>query len=360
MKTTSWLLLLGGALLLGLPMAGIWLAGLPVERYLEFPPTTHYIDPAPFSWTGFILLGLFEVLLYLPLWLALVTALRRPAPARHRFPWWGYAGLAGGAVAWWLAWTRYPWFSEWQDFTFTPLWIAYIVVINALTWRRGGRCMMTHEPVYFFSLFPLSALFWWFFEYLNRFVQNWFYLGVEAHHAWHYFWMATLPFSTVLPAVLGTEEWLAGWGYGERFRQARPLNAGRSRVLAMIVLVTGATGLFLTGIHPQVLFPLLWIAPLAFLAALRTLGGDATLFESVRTGDWSRIVRLAFAALICGFFWEMWNYHSLARWIYSVPYVYRYLLFEMPLLGFAGYLPFGLECGLAGELLRRRRMKGEV
>jgi hypothetical protein len=29
-----------------------------------------------------------------------------------------------------------------------------------------------------------------------------------------------------------------------------------------------------------------------------------------------------------------------------VPFVQRWPVFEMPLLGYTGYLPFGLECGL--------------
>jgi len=47
----------------------------------------------------------------------------------------------------------------------------------------------------------------------------------------------------------------------------------------------------------------------------------------------------------------MWNFYSLARWTYSVPLVHRFQIFEMPLLGYAGYLPFGLECVLAGSLM---------
>ena len=70
-----------------------------------------------------------------------------------------------------------------------------------------------------------------------------------------------------------------------------------------------------------------------------------------KRGDWRPVVSAALAALICGFFWEMWNYYSLARWTYSVPLVQRFPVFEMPLLGYAGYLPFGLECVVAGELL---------
>ena len=52
---------------------------------------------------------------------------------------------------------------------------------------------------------------------------------------------------------------------------------------------------------------------------------------------------LAFAALICGFFWEFWNYWAVPKWTYTVPYVGFFKIFEMPLLGYLGYLPFGLE-----------------
>jgi hypothetical protein len=54
--------------------------------------------------------------------------------------------------------------------------------------------------------------------------------------------------------------------------------------------------------------------------------------------------------VICGFFWEMWNLHSLAKWVYSIPYVHVGKVFEMPILGYAGYLPFGLECLFAAQL----------
>lgn len=47
--------------------------------------------------------------------------------------------------------------------------------------------------------------------------------------------------------------------------------------------------------------------------------------------------------LLCGFFWEFWNYYSSPKWIYEVPFVDFWHLFEMPLLGYLGYLPFALE-----------------
>ena len=41
----------------------------------------------------------------------------------------------------------------------------------------------------------------------------------------------------------------------------------------------------------------------------------------------------------------------MAKWEYAVPFVNRYRLFEMPALGYAGYLPFGLEVSVIGGLL---------
>jgi len=63
----------------------------------------------------------------------------------------------------------------------------------------------------------------------------------------------------------------------------------------------------------------------------------------------------ALAALLCGLFWEMWNFFSLARWEYSVPLVQRFHIFEMPILGYDGYLPFGLECLAVCQLVAELR-----
>ena len=67
-------------------------------------------------------------------------------------------------------------------------------------------------------------------------------------------------------------------------------------------------------------------------------------FGGIENGDWRYLFTWALAALFCGFFWEMWNFYSHAKWVYSVPYFQAFHIFEMPLLGYTGYLPFGLEC----------------
>ena len=338
-------------LLLGLPLTGVMLAGRPAGRYLEFPPVTRFIDHAPFSWTAFAVFTLLIVLSVSPFIIrAVMKKVDAPRTAMRPFPWWGWTACAALALFWTLAWTRFPLFNDIQSYTFVPPWLCYIVIINALTFTRTGTCMMLHRTGYFLLLFPVSAVFWWFFEYLNRFVQNWYYVGVQ-YSAVKYFVLATLSFSTVLPAVLGTRDLLLSFpGLRLRFHEWIMLKPQHPRLLALAVLAVSAGGLGLIGIYPDYLFPLLWVSPLLIIVALQALFGERHILYDISTGNWSVLVASIMSALICGFFWEMWNYYSLARWIYSVPLVHRFSIFEMPLLGYAGYLPFGLECAVIGNI----------
>lgn len=341
-----------GAVLLGLPLVGVVVSGQPVGRYLEFPPVTQYVEHAGFNWAVFAVLAVTILLAVGPFKIQVSIhslGMKRTGPER-RFPFWGWLGLAWIAWSWIVAWNRFPWMEMLQAHTFVPLWAGYIVVVNALTYRRRGICMLTHRPGYFLALFPLSAAFWWFFEYLNRFVQNWHYIGSQDFSPLEYLVYATLPFATVLPAVLGTHDLLATYPrLSAGLRNFWRLEIRRGKRAARDVLLPAAAGLALIGVWPDYLFPLLWLAPLMILVSLQILLGRPTVFSGVRNGDWRRIYLLAVSALICGFFWEMWNYHSAAKWIYSVPFVGRFRIFEMPILGYAGYLPFGLECAVVAD-----------
>jgi hypothetical protein len=375
--------------LVGLPLAGAVLAGLPLDQLTEFPPRSLYVRHAPFSWPVFVVLAAGILGVVLPLaWRVLRSQsqdTQRPTSnaqlptsngntttltggsrsvgrwvldvgcwaLKKPFPWWGWLALAFGGAAWVLAWTRFDWFAPLQRFTFTPLWIAYIVVVNAFTFRRTGRCLLLAQPGRLLLLAGVSAVFWWYFEYLNRFVQNWVYVNVGDFSPPAYALFATLPFATVLPAVAGTEELLATFP-----RLTAGLDACRP------VRLTPATGrglcafaaasLFCLPFFPNALFPLLWVAPALLLAGTAIWRGQPCVLDTLDSGDGRRLARLALAALACGFFWEMWNACSLAKWQYLVPYVNRFHLFEMPALGYAGYLPFGIECALVADVLLRR------
>ena len=157
----------------------------------------------------------------------------------------------------------------------------------------------------------------------------------------------------MLPAVAAVAEWLST----QPGLQARLVTGPvwpwiAQRATGIALMIGGAAALILTGAWPQQFYPALWAAPLALLLGIGIAHQRAGVWTEIARGDWRRTGTFALAALICGFFWELWNYHSLAKWIYTVPYADRWHLFEMPALGYLGYLPFGLECLLVIECLR--------
>lgn len=323
----------------------------------------------PFSWPVFLALAVL-MLAPISLFVARLSSFpARRAPAVPRvtchplrdtsFPWWGWIAVLWTAVWWMLAWTRFSWIEPLQAHTFTPLWLGYIVVLNASTFTRTGHCMMLHRPRYFLSLFPLSAVFWWFFEYLNRFVQNWYYVNLADLSPFEYVLRATISFSTVLPAVLGTAEWLSSFTQlAARLEQARPMEWANRRMTGWTALCVAAMGLGGLGLWPDYLFPLVWVAPVLIMVSSQGIQGEALRLGAIVRGNWPSMWQAALAALICGFFWEMWNFKSLAHWEYAVPFVQRFHVFEMPLLGYAGYLPFGLECLVVADACLARKYSG--
>ncbi len=343
---------LAATLILALPLLGAVVGGKPLPPYLQFPPRTPDIRHAPFSLPVFLGLSLLFLAATAPFVRRLIAFRPEAGPrkAPRPFPWWGWAGLATMAASWILAWTRFPWMGALQAHTFTPLWLSYIVVVNAFAFRRTGECLLLSRTRRFLLLFPASAAFWWTFEYLNRFVGNWRYLDPTGFGPAEYFLFATLPFSTVLPAVVSTRDLLLTFPRVDgAFRQWRPLSPGRPRAIALAALLLSCAGLLAVGIVPDVVFPLVWVAPPAILVSLSALRSSPHALSGIADGDWRPFAASSLAALACGFFWEMWNFHSLAKWVYLIPYVDAFRVFEMPILGYAGYLPFGVLCAEVGD-----------
>ena len=54
------------------------------------------------------------------------------------------------------------------------------------------------------------------------------------------------------------------------------------------------------------------------------------------------MIAIVSASLFNGICWEMWNFFSSPQWIYNIPYVGFWKIFEMPILGYLGYPFFGL------------------
>lgn len=115
------------------------------------------------------------------------------------------------------------------------------------------------------------------------------------------------------------------------------------KLTPLIFIVLGVVSIILPITRPDIFFPLLWLALFFLLDPLNYWLGEPSFIRDTIHGDWSRVLYAMSAALISGFFWELWNAYANPSWYYVVPYVGQFKIFEMPVLGFLGYLPFGLE-----------------
>ena len=240
-------------------------------------------------------------------------------------------------AGWWtLAWGD---FGAISHYYFFPLWLGFILVADGLVLHKSGSSPLRRLGWRYPLVYLVSTPFWWFFELLNEALDNWAYLT-----PWDYGWLGrgligSLSFSTVIPAVLTVAELIFAWtGFstaGRRFRFSL------RKLLAFHV----AGWLMLAGmlLWPAYLFPLCWISVFFIIEPLARFAGAVSVSSLLERGDWRALLSLGLAGLICGWFWEMWNFLAMPKWVYSVPHVGFWRVWEMPLLGYGGYIPFALE-----------------
>jgi len=257
---------------------------------------------------------------------------------RTKFPGHGWLGLALVAVFWTLNWTLSGLRTHWGFF---PLWLGYCLTVDALVFWRKGTSLLTRSWRKYVGLFLVSAPVWWIFEALNLRTQNWFYDGAEFFTPLGYGLLTTLSFTTVIPAVFGSAELFASFDYLKRIKPG-PVIATDKRT---------TTGFFLVGwlmlaamlAWPRVFFPFMWLSLFFIFEPLNVWLGNRSLAAWTARGDWRPVIAMWLGVLLTAFFWEMWNFFSYPKWIYDVPWGDWLHIFEMPLLGYGGYLPFALE-----------------
>ena len=263
----------------------------------------------------------------------------RNPPSRSRVRH-GYVGLILIAVFWPLNWVL-PDVTRRTSYLFFPLWLGYSLTTDALVFARSGTSILSRSRRDFIWLFFTSAPAWWLFEWINRRTRNWEYLGSEDLSGLEYFLLATISFSTVMPAVFETAEFVQTFRWIRRFENGP--NVLVSPRMTTRLFVAGVVVLAIALLWPKQFYPLIWGAIFLILEPMNVRLGRHNLFDSLRHGNWRPVISLSLGALICGFFWEMWNYFSYPKWIYHTPGAEFLHVFEMPLLGYLGYLPFAWE-----------------
>jgi hypothetical protein len=256
-------------------------------------------------------------------------------PAK-RFPLHGWAGLGLLIIFWILNWTLNGVHTQW---IFFPLWLGYCLLIDALVMMRSGTSLLTRNWKKYIGLFLASAPVWWLFELANLRLNDWSYQGAEIFSTLQFWVWATINFTTVVPAVFGSAELMRSLFP----RIMRGPKIQPSKATTTIFFLAGWLMLGLMLAWPKLFFPFLWISLYFILEPVNIWQGNRSLVEWTKNGDWQPIVTLWMGVLLTAFFWEMWNYYSYPKWVYHVPWGNWLHIFEMPLPGYFGYLPFAME-----------------
>ncbi len=225
--------------------------------------------------------------------------------------------------------------SYWSPLFFTGLWFGAALLMYAAGpgghpgWRRHAALALASVPV------------WWWFEAVNTRVDNWEYLLTHPYNDVEYAVFASIAFSTVIPALDAASRLMVGRALIGRM--PGPESGPATTFGYGLLRVEAAAGLTATGLVfalPDMFFPLVWVGPFLILDAAVGFVRGQSLVAQVAAGRWQTLVAVAFAGLLCGALWEMWNFWAAPKWVYDIPYLGYAMIFEMPVLGYLGYVPF--------------------
>ena len=228
-------------------------------------------------------------------------------------------------------------------------WWSYIIFLDALLSLKYKRFFVLNR--YLPLLIIISSGYWCVFELINIRLQNWFYVNLPPEISYRYLGYL-LGFGTVLPAIYLTQD-------------AIQSVLGKMRVksihiphYSLYALITGSITLVLTVAVPEYCFALAWVFAFLLCDGINYLRGYNSFMGDLQEGRVEQFVSTILSGLICGFLWEFWNYWSLTKWVYSVPFFEKGKIFEMPLAGYVGFLIFSLGTIAFKSFLDGTKTKG--
>ena len=244
------------------------------------------------------------------------------------------------SVSWALMWTQD---TFWNPLFFTGIWVGSTLLFYALGergypgWRRHGILILVSIPL------------WWWFELVNSRVANWEYVNSFDYSRVEYFLLASVAFSTVVPALHSM------WRVTiRRLRPPPPGPASRAGRAYLMEVLAGLSIVAMVFAVPALFFPLVWVGPFLTFDGIVGYYGGRSLLKDISRGEWRLAAAVGLAGLMCGVLWEFWNFWSTPNWVYHIPYFGYLHVFEMPILGYIGYIPFAWS---VYQLLRIRPLR---
>jgi hypothetical protein len=257
------------------------------------------------------------------------------------YPAYGWVGLASLAISEWLMFRG----IEPVATFFTPIaWTCYALIADAAVFAIRGRSRLRDAPKQFAKLALLSIPLWLIFEAYNLRLANWTYAGgipLPLPVTWLAYGWA---FATIWPGIFLTADLIESFGWWDiAFRPVR-----FSRATQNVFMIAGALLAIVPVILPArvgaYLFGAVWVGFVFLLDPINFRLGLASFETDFASGRYGRFFSYLASGWVCGWLWEFWNFWAAAKWHYTFPIMQGQKIFEMPVLGYLGFLPFALEC----------------
>ena len=243
-------------------------------------------------------------------------------------------------------------------------WWSFILVMDGVNFRRRRRSPLSESTRNFLFAAFISVFVWLLFELFNLRVKNWSYhnLPSSVFERWLGYFIA---YATVIPALREISFFIEPLLKGKRLALFR---IKVTPFFLRLCILIGILFVFLSLLWPELFFPLVWLCFMFLLEPLNYWLKNETLLSDQERRDWSRIWAWIFAGLVAGFLWELFNFWSGSHWEYTLPYLDFWRVFQMPVLGYTGFMPFALEAfalyqflsGIYRELERRIFIKSLI
>lgn len=215
-------------------------------------------------------------------------------------------------------------------------WIGSILFLDSLVFLRWKRSLISTYPRRIIAMFITSVAFWMFFESANELIGNWSYIyEVQTEGYWKL--VVYFSFATVIPAFFEVLNLMVF--------DLRPISSPKKlpKIILSIFILLGVLCAILPFIFPNYCYPLIWLCFFLILDPLNYNQGFPSILYAFKIQKWDVICYLVIAGLAIGFLWELWNYFAGVRWQYHVPFFEFVFVFNMPIFGYLGYIPFGFE-----------------
>lgn len=350
------------------PYVGLLIAknGDVPHDFFSFPPQ---LDPLqikePFSWPVFIAIASVCLAIVLFYFFPNIFGFKKVKVESHlkkikkgSYPVWFWFGcllMFGAMIILWGKFSEPKFLTNWA---LVPLFWGAIIFFDGIVFRRtNGHSIIKDRPHTLIAMAICSIGGWAYFEYINYYVnENWYYPFGDMISKEHFVIYSLLGSSALLTIAFELYMLLKTFpGLAVKYTKGPRITV--NKFTWKVLLISSLLVMVLISVFPDELFFAIWLAPLILFMSMLELLDIWTPFTPIKKGNWAPFALMCLTYFIQGVFHEGWNYFSAehlagnqletynpAFWVYSIPYVEAFKVFEMPVLGYFGYLPFGLYC----------------